>query len=93
LNQVGVYDIYRSWLGCLCAFSVPLQSSKDSFYFFLGRGFIVLTGKSNYTQLGNAWNRALKIAKNFHKQTTEGGHIDEVKKTLVTLILIVSKKV
>ncbi|NBB32015.1 hypothetical protein, partial [Cellulophaga sp. BC115SP] len=55
-------------------------ASKDGST-FLGRGFIHLTGKSNYTQLSNAWNTAPENSSNkkyFHKHASEGGHIDEL---------------
>ncbi|WP_428665474.1 glycoside hydrolase family 19 protein [Runella sp.] len=59
-------------------------SSKDGST-FLGRGFIQLTGKSNYKDLSDAWNKDPENTDNkkyFHKQTSEGGHIDELETDL-----------
>lgn len=52
---------------------------------FLGRGFIQLTEKSNYRDIGNVWNKDPENTDNkkyFHKQTSEGGHIDELETNL-----------
>ncbi len=64
-------------------------SSKDGST-FLGRGFIHLTGKSNYIQLSNAWNQApenISNKKYFHKHTSEGGHIDELETDIEVAML------
>ena len=59
-------------------------NSKDGST-FLGRGFIQLTGKYNYKQLSDAWNNDKENEKNkkyFHKQSSEGGHMDELETNL-----------
>ncbi|MFC0186143.1 hypothetical protein ACFFJX_28415 [Pseudarcicella hirudinis] len=59
-------------------------NSKDGST-FLGRGFIQLTGKANYEDISTLWNKDPENANNkkyFHKQASDGGHIDELETDL-----------
>lgn len=52
---------------------------------FMAKGFIHLTGKSNYEAVSNAWNEDKENKNNkkyFHKQKEDGGHINELENNI-----------